>query len=166
MSRTKGFDPQAYRVVEAEFTRPANTTQYTAVDAVGTATTNVLTFAKVGRYTGAGARIHALRIIKSDGSDITGATFRLHLYKVAPADIADNAANTVLYANRANYLGYLDTGTQIASGGAAYSANNISPALTVVTGASGSIFGALETLGTYTPASAETFSVGMTVERL
>lgn len=166
MSRTRGYNPTVKRVVEAEFTRPADTTQYAAADAVGTASTNVLTFNKVGAYTGAGARITGFRLLRSDGADITGATFRLHLYKVAPTGIADNTTNTVLYANRANYLGYLDTGTpvQSGSGSAAISAVNISPGLMVVTGASGAIFGALEVLGTYTPASAETFSIGLTVE--
>lgn len=153
------------RVVEAEFTRPANATQYTAGDAVGTSTTNVLTFSRVGKHGDGAVKIAGFRVMKSDGTDITGATFRLHLYTVAPTAIADNAANTVLYANRANYVGYLDTGTMIASGGAAYSHLNVTPPLVVVTGDSGNLYGALETLGTYTPASAETFSVGLTVEQ-
>lgn len=165
MSRTRGYNPVATRVTEAEFTRPANATQYTAGDAVGTASTNVLTFSDVGYHTGAAARITALRILKSDGADVTGASFRLHLYKAAPTAVADNSANAVLYAERTDYIGYIDTGTMVVTGGAAIAAVNVSPGLVVTTGAAGVLYGALEAVGTYTPASAETFSVGLTVEK-
>lgn len=158
---------KAKRVLEAEFTRPANATQYTALDAVGTSTTNVLTF-DAGEYTGSTIRINSVRFFKSDGTDVTGASFRLHLYKSAPTAIADNATNTVLYADRANYLGLVDSGTMVTSGtgSAAFITVNPSPALTVVVGSTGNIYGALEAVGTYTPASSETFSIGMTVEVL
>jgi len=42
-----------------------------------------------------------------------GAGYRLHLFKVAPTVIADNAAFTLLVAELANWIGYIDISTLV-----------------------------------------------------
>jgi len=169
MSRSIGFNPET-KVLSASFTRPANTTQYTAKDAVGTATTNVLTFSGASAGAGGGGKIVAAKIIASNIT-VTTKSFRLHIYTAAPTDIADNAVNTVLAANAATYVGFIDlptpnSGTLEASGtgGGSYAVTRVDPPLGYVT-TSSKLYGALEAIGAYTPASAETFTVSITVER-
>jgi hypothetical protein len=163
-----GYRPKV-KTLSASFTRPANTTQYTAKDAVGTATTNVLTFTGASSGAGQGGQITKVSIL-SDNITVTTKSFRLHFYTSAPTAIADNAVNTVLYANAANYVGYVDlpaSGTLEASGtgGGSYATVKVDPPLAYVTTTTGQLYGALEAIGAYTPASAEQFTVRVTVEQ-
>lgn len=166
----RGYDPEV-KTLTATFTRPANTTQYTAKDAVGTATTNVLTFSGASAGAGRGGRITKVTIV-TDNITVTTKSFRLHFYTVAPTAIADNAVNTVLAANAANYVGYVDlptpnSGTLEASGtgGGSYAVTKVDPPLSYVTTTTSKLFGALEAIGAYTPASGEAFTIKVTVER-
>lgn len=95
--------------VEVEFTRPSDTTAYTAKDVCGnTGTAAVLTFADICRTTGGSGNIVKGRIFTDSATALLGTQFRLHLYKQAPTAIADNSPFTLLYANRSKRIGYLD----------------------------------------------------------
>src|SRR5688500_2715769 len=121
--RSIGFNPEL-RTVTATFTRPADTTQYAALDAVGTASTNVMSLALPQKSSG---RIVKTVLMKSTAT-VTLSTFRIHFYTTAVTGIADNAANTILYANAAGYVGSIDPAIMIAaSSGAAVTTTRLDP---------------------------------------
>lgn len=163
-----GFDPTIARLTSAEFTRPSNTTQYAAGDVVGPVTTPaVQTLLKASWVSGGGGEVVAIRLSKSDAT-VTLATFRVWFYKTAPTAIADNSAWTNLYADREKLIGYRDLDIAVSGGGAAIaqSAATMAP-LPFVTaaGSSGSLYAVISCVGAYTPASAETFALSVTVKR-
>jgi hypothetical protein len=98
-----------YHVCEIEFTRPANTTAYSALDCLAdnapSITTQVLAGAarKVG---GSGAILRA--VLKTDKVDWTN-PINLVIYKLAPgAFIADNSPFDRMYADKAKAIGMIE----------------------------------------------------------
>lgn len=154
--------------VSTEFTRPTDTTTYTAFDVVGPAVTANLTFSNVARVNGGTGYIVGFRLMTSNVAAVLGKRFRLHLFHTAPTAIADNSPYTMLYANRANRVGYLDTGgaNTEGAGSDAYTARNITDRLPFVcAGGSDDLFGILEILDGFQPGNAQTFYVELAVER-
>ena len=96
-------------IVTDSFTRPSDTNAYAAQDVVSNSTSasGVLTFVNAARAIGGSGIIMSARHLKSSAT-INGATYRLHLYQVAPTAINDNAQFTLLYANRASRIGFID----------------------------------------------------------
>jgi hypothetical protein len=159
------YAPVIQRLTAAEFTRPSDTTQYTAGDVVGPVTTPAtMSFANAAFSTGGGGIIRAIRIHKSTAT-VTLSTFRLWFYNADVTPIADNSAWTTLYADRGKLIGYVDPVIMVSggSGAATYLANADIRYNTV---AGKTIYAVLSAVGAYTPASAETFSVSLTVEKL
>ena len=155
-------------ITTASFTRPADTTAYAAQDVVSNSTSapSILTFSGVARANGGSGLILSARHIKSS-TTTTGATYRLHLYKVAVSAINDNSPFTLLYANRANRIGFIDFNH--VSGGSGSDASN---ALTtfvnlpfVCDAASANIFGILTVTSAYTPTSAEQHFIELHIAR-
>jgi hypothetical protein len=165
------YRPDLYRPAAAEFTRPANTTAYAALDAVGVTAGSVLTFANVARQNSGSGRVVAVRLWKSDIT-VTNASFLIHFYNAAPTAIADNSPWTMLYADREKYVGAVATGTMVTggtgSGGYAVVPATTTPLVLPFKTAAGakSLFAVITAAAAYTPASAETFSLSITVERL
>jgi hypothetical protein len=164
--------PVAGQAVEAraEFTRPANTTAYTASDAVSNSASApaALTFPNLTR----GNTKSAYIVKASIATDLKTCTarFRLHLFNgaSAPTAINDNDAQTLLYANRASYVGSIDFAgmtTEDATNSTGAFAFNLNPRLPFVTSGSTSLYGLLEALDAFTPASGQNFSVALTVEQ-
>lgn len=96
--------------VAATFARPADTTAYTAKDAVtnSTSSPSVMTFTNACRVAGGCGSITKARLFVDSATAMLGAVLRLHLYHTAPTAINDNAAFTLLYANRDKRIGYID----------------------------------------------------------
>jgi hypothetical protein len=96
-------------IVTNSFTRPSDTNAYAAQDVVSNSTSApaVLTFANAARANGGSGIIMSARHLKSSAT-VNGASYRLHLYRVAPTAINDNAQFTLLYANRTNRVGFID----------------------------------------------------------
>jgi len=151
------------------FTRPANTTAYTIADLVADTVTAgsvaPLKFSVMG--VGRSGLIRRARIHKG-ASSATNASFSLHLFDELPTVAGgDNAALSVS-ANTASYLGSI--ALDMTSGGivdAAAGLAQISAAAAIGFSkpASGSIvYGLLEALAAYTPASAEIFTVTLEIE--
>lgn len=167
LQKTEPADAQLVRgsmsVVSTEFTRPADTTAYAINDVVGPAVPAVMTFANVARVAGGSGYITNIRCVKST-TTTTNALFRLWLYNTAPVALVDNAAFTLLYANRAARLGYCDLVLQTEGAGSdsasAFVANwNCKYSCTV---ASRDIFAVVEAKQAYSPGNAETFFVELT----
>lgn len=152
--------------VTVTITRPSNTTAYGASDAIGVAAaiaanagSAILEFAGLGngiqnlhaRITGSDLRID----LDAVPSGMT--SFVLHLYSSAPAAILDNAAWSLVEADRGKYLGRLAVGTPADAGRTLWiSADALNKHIKL---AGSSLFGVLVTAGAYTPSSGEVFTV-------
>lgn len=92
----------------AEFTRPADTTGYIARDVVSNSTggSTLMEF-DLARVAGGSGYLIKARIITSNKTPTP--RFRLWLYTTGNPTVAvDNAQMTLLWANRANRIGFLD----------------------------------------------------------
>ena len=142
--------------VSASFTRPANTTPYTALSVISDSTTapTILTFANSARVSGGSGLILSARHTKSS-TTIAAANFRLWLYRATVANINDGSQFPLLYANRTNRFGFIDfTHTTQGTG-----SDSTSSLVTFVNlpfvATTTSLFGVLVALGAYVPTSGE-----------
>ena len=152
----------------ATLTRPSDTTAYTAKDAVSNSTSapTVLTFADLARVNAGSGYIVKARLMTNQSTNT--ARFRLHLYHTAPTAINDNAAHTLLWANRANRLGYIDfaaTQTEGSGSDAATSQNDTVRLPFVCASGSRAVYGLLETLDAFTPASGQIIYIELTSDQ-
>ncbi len=150
------------------FTRPNDTTQYAAGDLVANDTTASLVTALTWVIPGGSknvAKIVSVVMTKSDGADVTGATFRVHFFNVtplAPANGDNGAFSPVVTACQANtYLGHSGTLTHQLGGD---SLSQAAPSIPLVGVTNDTVYGLIEATGTYTPAAQETFSVQFVAE--
>ena len=146
--------------ISASFTRPADTTQYAANDLIANSTTacSVIPMSFPIGNTPGQFRLTRVRIYKS-GTGVTTANFRLHLYDALPVIAAgDNAAWSTDSA--AHWLGNIDMASMLAfTDGAAGTASAVAGSELIIRTSSKTIYGLLMNLSTYTPASAEVFTV-------
>ena len=153
--------------VSDSFTRPANATAYAAKDVVGDGAE--LTFAGAGAASpmlGGVCTVTQAKLLTDQTTNT--ARFRLHLYRSAPTDIADNAAFTgPLWADRAEYIGAIDfpaCGVEGTGATAAYAVNPDVVLSWVQDDSDRNIYGVLETLDAFTPASGQNVYIELTVE--
>lgn len=164
-------------IATAELKRPADTTPYAINDAVSNSTTGanvtMLEFASVARFAGGGGVIQKLRMLTDNKLDVAF-QYRLHLYHTPPAAaarIADNALYTLLYANRAIRVGYIDIGPMstedaAASDSAAAIVSNGAGNLPMAFKCAASdtkLYGLLEIKGALTPVSEQNYFFELTV---
>lgn len=154
---------------EAVFNRPANTTAYTARDAVTNSeasNTPNLVF-DLARANGGSGIITKVRLVTNHATNANGVIFRLWLYTVNTAAVAgDNAPYTVLWANRAVRVGYIDLPGLTTEGGVSDSAMTLQQTSLSFNCAAADtkLYGILQTLGGFTPASGQSFYVELTAE--
>jgi hypothetical protein len=143
--------------VSSTLIRPADTTQYAANDALANSTTaaNIIPLQfTIARVDAGSFGITRVRL-RSGGTSLTAAQFRLHLYNsYIPATSADNAAMTVPLVGK--YLGYVDTTCDTLLGDGIWGATYTSWIIKLNQGRD--IYGLAQNLSTYTPASAEAFT--------
>ena len=133
------------------FTRPNNTTAYTAGDVLGTSTSAVHTISAFGR-TGGFLQIQSVRLIINIATVPSGmAGFRLHLYQVAPTAIVDNAAYDLVAADRDGYRGYVDLPTPQDFGSTLVSQLDYAGMLYQNLPNASLVYAQLQTLGGFTP---------------
>lgn len=150
-----------------QFTRPSDTTQYTAGDGVSdnTTTATSATFAMTGMAAceGMGGVIRAVTLHKSD-QDQTGADFDVYFFDTQPANTGyeDNAAIAITDAEWARCVGFVSftasTEARSVQNGDIYCKTNLDIAYQCVAG-SRSLYVVVVARGTYTPASAEIFTI-------
>ena len=160
------YSPLIKRVAASEITRPADTTAYAAGDGVGTASTVVQTLNGAARQNSGGGRILTVRLFKS-GTTVTNATFSVLFFNTAPTTVADNAAFNLLYAQQDRYIGTVALSTMTVQGsGGGFAATVANPPVWYST-ASGSkaLYAVIIATAAYTPASAETFQLSVTLEQ-
>lgn len=168
--------PGGITVLQASFTRPADTTQYAANDLVGPTTTDAdpslaIEIPNAVFYEGDAFLIQRLRLRKS-GISRTNASFRVHIWRALPTftGIGDNdaqaAITALVCASMEHHVDYIDVTMDRASSTASGYAVGIGvPAAgngIMVRPASGtSIWVSLQALAAYTPVSGETFGIAL-----
>lgn len=147
------------KLVSATFTRPDNTTAYTANDVVGPTTTANLKFGNTGLPMGEEFMVIGASLRFNKGTVPSGmGQFRLHLFNEAPTAIADNAAFNIIEADRSKYVGNILLPLPSNFGDTLHSANNNSRLTGKFAVSSFTLYGVLETLEAYTP-TAESVAV-------
>jgi hypothetical protein len=152
---------------EAEFSRPADTNAYAARDVVSNnATASTLMALPVARIAGGDGYLVRARLVTNRATDT--ARFRLWLYRIAnPTVPADNAAMTLLWANRTSRIGWLDfaalASEQTGSDSAAALIADARLAFACAEGET-RLWGLLQALDAFTPASGQQFFVQLVAE--
>jgi hypothetical protein len=150
-------------VVAGEFGRPTGAGAYTANDVVGNGAPIV--FQNVACEEGGTGYITNVRLVKNS-TTTSNATFRLWLYSVSPTPIADHSAFTLLYANKAIRLGYVDLVCSTEGAGsdsASALATNINLKFSCAA-FDRNLYGVLEAKMAYTPTAYETFWIELTAD--
>lgn len=155
---------------QAAQTRPADTTTYTAGDAVGGASA-VWNFPPVHPQDKKAGKVTGARLFKND-TGVTADGFTLLLFRRNPtAQPADNAAPTTSFiaiADAASFIGSIAfnaTGVVLAAG-VYYEAETLVPAGGIpYQTTDGIIYGILTAQGAYEPASAEVFTIMLQIEQ-
>lgn len=163
--------PVAGRTVRnaATFARPADTTAYAALDTVSTSTSApvVITFSSMARINAGSGYITKARIMTDQKTNT--ARYRLHLFHTAPTLTNDNAAFPLLWADRANRVGKIDFGamtTEDATNSTCAESLNEAVRLSFTCEAANTaLYGILETLDAFTPASGQNFYISLTSEQ-
>lgn len=149
----------------AVFTRPADTIAYTAGDGISNSTTapTATEFPFAARIAGGSGLVIAGKLTKSSATT-TNASFRLWLYSAAPTTPNDNAAFAINFSNRAIRLGYIDFSSMVAGGDCAESfANPQQAQIAFKLAAGSSLYGILQAMGAYSPASLEQFYLDLSI---
>lgn len=151
------------------FTRPANTTQYTAADLVANNATAASVVPMSWGITpiGRSGIIRAVQLYKSTNAS-TAASFRVHLFTSTPGTPSNGDNGAFGIASAAMYLDAV--AVDLSSGGLAGATTGIfkRSAATAIgfsyPSLNNKLFGLIEALGTYTPGSSETFAVTLEIE--
>jgi hypothetical protein len=163
-----GFTGRKFTTSTVSFARPADTTAYAAKDAVSNSTSSpsILTFSGAGRVNAGTGTVVGVRITTDQSTNT--AEFRLHLYAIAPTAINDNAAFTLLWANRDKRIGAIDIGPLFTEGSGSDAASDIYVEFRLPFKCDTSdtnLYAMLETLSAFTPASAQNFHISLSVEQ-
>lgn len=149
------------------FTRPANTTAYTADDLVanhGTAGSVVVPHVAAARFPGGNGAIKGVQVTKSDPT-LTNAAFRVHFFTAAPTVTnGDNGAFAPTNGHAKGYLGHVDVTLDEAIGDAGMGRAAADLQFDTVA-PNADLYMLLEAKGAYTPASAEVFTIELELER-
>ncbi len=149
-------------------TRPSNTNTYGAGDVLGPTGggTASITFA-LGAVSASNIMITSARLQRNVTAVISGeTTYRLHFFNATqPGAQVDEDTFTVAAGDQAAYLGYI-TFPQIVDVGATLHSNLENINKQVKLGATTSLFGVLETVGSYVAASASVLVVDISAIQL
>jgi hypothetical protein len=140
-----------------EFTRPNNTTPYVVGGAVSDSLSapRLLTLRNAGRFPGSGGVILAAKHTKS-GTNITAASFRLHIFRDPITPLNDNTVLPLLYARRDNRIGAIDF-THVTGGAGSDCTEGFTNERTIPYASNdGNLYLQLVANGAYTPAALET----------
>lgn len=161
----------------ATLTRPSNTTAYAQYDVVAAqasgASVVFLSFTSAGRVVDGSGYIVKARL-ETNRTTEAGA-YRLYIYRKAaaslatpPTNVGDNDLFTMIYANSADRIGYIDFSTWVTGGSGSDSAIAQVADVRLAYGCasdSTTLYGLLTTTAAVTPASAQQFTVYLTFER-
>jgi hypothetical protein len=155
-------------VVTANFTRPANTTAYTAGDVVNNSVTvpAALTLSNCARVASGSGFISKVKF-EMNSAVITNALFRIYFFTVAPTAINDNAPFTLLHADVLKYVGSVDITMRTEGSGSdcAQGYDFASRIPFVCAGGDANLYAIVVAEAAYTPTSGEVFNLEIYVEQ-
>lgn len=141
------------------YTRPANTTAYAAGDVISATSATNMSF-QLARINGGSGEINKVLLVTDQATNNSG--YKILWYSTNITALADNAQNTLLYANRDSFIGTTflnavsgETGTNTG----VFSMNDYDRLQFNCGSSSREIFGVLVTLDGFTPASGQLFFV-------
>lgn len=155
------------RIVEAvaSFTRPSDTTAYTANDLVANSVTAGSVTPMVFNINYGGTfKLHRAAV-KFNSATNTNGKFNLHLYRASPT--VTNGDNGVWLSTDSGYQGFIaiDCTTQAFSdsskGWGTYVNTSVSVPMAMVCDTNYTLYGLLQATAAYTPTSAEIFTVAI-----
>ncbi len=151
-----------------ELTRPANTTAYTAKDAVADVSGKELRFFNAGRVKGGSGYITKARLLTDQEANVS--TFRLWVYTAPPVPaLADNAPFGLMWVDNKKVVGYIDVGPLAAedttAGDSAQGLIADCRLAYVCDARYTDLVVVIETLAAFTPASGQKVFVELTFER-
>lgn len=155
-----------HKTASATFARPANTTAYTAGDIVANHATGANVVPpplRVSGIPGRGGRVRQVLLAKS-AALLTNASFRVHLFSSAPVITSGDNAAMAVAGIAAGYVGSADVVMDKNFSDAAYDDAGVDLPFQLPEGGR-DLFAVVEALGSYVPASGETFTVRVGVER-
>ena len=156
--------------VSVEFTRPSDTTAYTAGDVVSNSTsaTTLLALANAVRVN-AGSGYIVRASLTTDKKSITP-RFRIHLFNASdPTVAADNVAHKELYADAGKRLGYFDlpamtTATDTTNSDMSRAVDNTLRHAVIAAAATRTLQALPEVLDAFTPASGQKFTLTLFID--
>jgi hypothetical protein len=150
-------------VASASFTRPGDATPYTSGDLVANSTTAgsvvPMTFAIPNNRA---AKIYRAFLDKTTVG-VSGAAFRLHLYRDSPT--VTNGDNAAWSSTSSNYQGFIDIATAPTAFSSGFSSsgvyvnNSVFAPMFIFADTDQLLYGLLESRGAYTPGISEVFTV-------
>lgn len=150
--------------VTDSFTRPSNTTAYAAKDVVSADPSTIRTFTSIARISGGSGYLVKAQLFSSVAAEVQ--RMRLHLYNTSsPTVLDDNVANTMLYADAGKYVGFIDFPALATETGSSAAQALWTGAIGFTTSGNANLFGVLETLDAYTPASAATYTIRLSADQ-
>lgn len=151
----------------ASFARPADTTPYTSGDLVAASTTaatvqanpNLITVARVA---GGSFMLRRCKLHKS-GTSITNASFRVHLFRAAPATVTNGDNGAFSVSGVADYLGAFDVlmDRAFTDGACGFGVPVAGLDMSVDLASGTTLVWFVQATGNYTPVSGETFTLSL-----
>jgi hypothetical protein len=158
----------------ATVTRPADTAPYVARDVISTAVGAAIEFSGMARAVGGTGTIVKARLMTNQSTNT--AQYRLHLFHTAPTAIADNAQYAMLDANKDKRIGMIDFPAAATEGTGSDAAASMRPSSDgsypppnlwyKCAAADTKLYGILETLSAFTPASGQTVFIELGADGL
>lgn len=158
--------------VTGAFARPADTIAYAANDVVsnstGTPTANLLVFSGIGGQPDNTGFIVKAVLETNQAANV--ARFRLHLFNAPPSRQGDNAPFTLLFADAMKHVDYIDFPAMSSEGTGSTGARAVAVVgfgnlpLAFNTPGVIDLWGILETLDAFTPASGQAFWLRLVAE--
>jgi hypothetical protein len=152
--------------VSQEITRPADTTPYAANDVVGPTTTPAVgVLADMFSENGGTGYICKVKLTTNQAANT--ASYRIYFYNAAPTAIADNAVSSVLYADDAKTIGYVDIANTAQEGSGSDAAVGLwtGQLAAKAAAADNDLYYVIITKTAFTPASNQKFTVTVTLDR-
>lgn len=162
-----------YTVIDATYTRPANTTQYAADDALSDSASapTALAFGGCAAKKGSGGKINKISYI-GNSNEATPPQFELYLFSgtVAPTATNDNAEFNLSDAQANNLLGMhafssvIDVDVTSGTNGNSYKSVAIDDPFKCSAGVT-DLWGLVKMVNTYTPVSGEVWKFRLHIDR-
>lgn len=162
------FDPSGKVFVGSSFTRPANTTAYTAGDLVANSTTAgsvVVPTIQIARFNDQIMTLLRMRIRKSS-TTMLDAQMRIHLFRASPT-VANGDNGVLSFDQAANYVGSFDLNSgRNFTDGTVFTGTPTAGSVIVTRPVSGgtTLYYLIEALAAYVPTSGETFEATIEVQ--